>query len=113
MEEASWPYAAHIPWQESVGCNNGCLYPSVPSHKPLLGPAAQQRPGLVLGSASLQLQEHEASDKHSSRAGYAEEALPGKKESCRGPSASPFQQEHKYNALFTLSVPVPRSPPHT
>lgn len=38
---------------------------------------------------------------------YAEEALSGKQESCRGPSASPFQQARKYNALFTLSVPAP------
>lgn len=51
------------------------------------------------------------SNERSSLPDYAEEALSGKKESCRGPSASPFQQVRKYNALFTLSVPLPHPHP--
>lgn len=116
-EEASWPwsYPAHTLWQESVGCNNGCLAVCLISQNiPWVSCPAEARPVSRLCvhccSRNMRLV---PSDKHSSLPDYAEEALSGKQESCRGPSASPFQQVHKYNALFTLSVPAPPVPtPH-
>lgn len=102
-------------WQESVGCGDGWPQPSAPSHQTLPGPAAQQRPGRSSAVRVLLLQELRLApgEECASLPDYAEEALSGKQERCRGPSASPFQQLPKYNALFTLSVPRPRPPPQS